>query len=263
MIIDGNTLAQQLLQELKNEISHQSARPHLTVISCAPTFVTQKYLSLKLSQAQAVGIETNIITLPATITTKEYLKVIERVQMQTDAIVVQLPLPPSIDANIVIAAIPPAYDADAMHYRGSDRELLPPVVAAIVEISTRYAVSFLQKRVLVVGHGRLVGKPAALYAAAQGSVVTVATKETADLPALLSVADIVISGVGVPCLIEARHLKVGVALFDAGTAEDGGEIKGDVHPDCALKASLFTPVPGGIGPLTIVMLLRNVLALTK
>lgn len=260
MIIDGTSLAQKYLRELKNNISHTGARPHLTVITCQPSFATQKYLSLKTRKAKEVGIGINVIELATTITTEDVIAVIKRAAMQTDGIIVQLPLPVHLDRSAIIAAIPPGCDVDGMQYNGSETSFLSPVVGAIQAIAIEESIIFSGANVVVVGSGLLVGKPAALWAKAQGADVTIVTEDTKNKERVLKAADIVITGVGKPGVIEAVHLKPGVAVFDAGTAEDNGELKGDVESSAALIAALFTPVPGGIGPLTVVMLLRNVLA---
>ena len=114
------------------------------------------------------------------------------------------------------------------------------------------------EKVVVVGHGRLVGEPAALWAKGQGATVTVVTKETSNSEQIIAAADVLILGAGQPNIITPEAIKPGVVIFDAGTSEDNGELKGDAHPDCAEVASLFTPVPGGIGPITVSMLLKNV-----
>jgi len=260
MIVDGKVLAHRYLGELTNTISHLGVRPHVTVLTCQPAFATQKYLALKKRRAEEVGIGINIIELPADIQTADVVDVIKRATMQTDGVLVQLPLPAHLDRDAVIAAIPPGCDVDGMHYSGQKTELLPPVVAAIQAIAVEEGVIFSGKQVVIVGNGLLVGKPAALWAKAQGAHVQVVTEDTQDRDELLIAADIIISGVGKPELINETHVKPGAIVFDAGTAEANGELKGDVHKNVAARAALLTPVPGGIGPLTVVMLLRNVLA---
>ncbi len=260
MIVDGKALAALQFAALKNEITHARHTPHLTVITAAPSFATQKYIARKQERARAVGIEVTIIELKDDVTTTDMTAIIARTAMQTDGIIVQLPLPPQIAIEEVLAAIPAALDVDGMQYAQTGSGFLPPVVAAIAEIATRHDVLFAGQRVVIVGHGRLVGQPAAVWAKNQGARVTVITEDTPDQRGILQSADIVIAGAGVPGLIMPNHLREGVAIFDAGTSEVGGELRGDVDPACATKASLFTPVPGGIGPMTVAALLYNVVA---
>lgn len=258
MIVDGKAIAKGLYREIANQVTHVPQMPHLTVFTCAPNFETQKYLMLKKKKAAEVGIGVNIIELPETLTTQEVVQSIAHACMQTDGIIVQLPLPEHMDTEAVLAAIPPQYDVDGMHYDGTADTFMSPVVAAIAEISQAHDVLFASQKVVVVGHGKLVGAPSAVWARSQGAQVTVLTADSENSQEIIVAADILILGAGVPGLIQPDMIKEGVIIFDAGTSEDGGELKGDAHSDCANKASLMTPVPGGIGPITIAVLLRNV-----
>ena len=258
MIVDGKAIAKDLYREITNQVTHVPHSPHLTVFTCAPNFETQKYLKLKKRKATEVGIGISIIELPEVLTTQEVVQSVHHACMQTDGIIVQLPLPEHIDTQAVLDAIPQKYDVDGMHYDGTPASCMSPVVAAIAEITQRHDVLFAAQKVVVVGHGRLVGEPAALWARSQGAQVTVVTAESEDNESAIATADILILGAGVSGLITPDLIKEGVIIFDAGTSEDGGELKGDAHPSCQQKASLFTPVPGGIGPITIAVLLRNV-----
>ncbi|OIP78363.1 MAG: hypothetical protein AUK16_00380 [Parcubacteria group bacterium CG2_30_44_11] len=260
MIVNGKALAEELLATLKNEITHTSHVPHLTVITCAPGLATQKYIELKKRKAADVGIEVEVIELPKEATTTELVSVIKRVRMQTDGIIVQLPLPETIDTEVVLAAIPVELDVDGTHYAATGNGYLPPVVAAMAEIANRHDVLLAGQLVVVVGYGRLVGRPAAVWARNQGATVVVLTKDSAAREAQIAKAAILILGAGVAGLIQPEMVKDGVIIFDAGASEEGGELTGDAEPQCAEKASLFTPVPGGIGPLTVAALLRNVVA---
>ncbi len=260
MIVDGKAIAKDLYREIANQITHLSQAPHLTVFTCAPNFETQKYLKLKKRKATEVGIGISIVELPDALTTDEVVQSVQHACMQTDGIIVQLPLPAHIDTNAVLAAIPLSYDVDGMHYDGTAVSCMSPVVGAISEITQRHDVLFASQNVVVVGHGKLVGIPAAVWARGQGAKVTVLTTESddADSTKAIANADILILGAGVPSLIKADMIKKGVVIFDAGTTEEGGELTGDAHHDCRHKASLITPVPGGIGPVTVAVLLRNV-----
>lgn len=264
MIIDGRAIAQEVLDEVAQKVAGAARPPRLTIISCAPNFETQKYLTLKQRKANEVGIETNVIELAANSTTNEVTQAIVTAAAMSDGVVVQLPLPAQIDTDAVLAAIPLSHDVDAVHYDGSG-EILPPVVGAIAEIARRHDVSFRGKQVMIVGAGRLVGAPAALWADAEGAHITIATKETeaATIASAIATADIIISGAGTPHLLTPNNVKEGVVLFDAGTSEANGVLAGDADPACAEKATLFTPVPGGIGPITIAVLFRNLLRLQR
>lgn len=259
MIVSGTAIAEQLYQQLENEISHVSVKPHLTIITCAPTAATLKYLAYKQAAAQRVGVRTAVIELPAASSTEECIAAISRARMQTDGIVVQLPLPDMIDTDAVIAAIPSPCDIDGLQYPASHTTYLPPVAGAIAVIAAQHGVTFVDKDVVVVGHGRLVGQPCAAYLRSVGATVTVVTEDTPEKDERIKAADVLVLGTGQPGLITPDAIHAGVVIFDAGTAELGSRLHGDADPACAEKASLFTPVPGGIGPLTIAVLLQNCL----
>lgn len=261
MVIHGRDIAEEIYGEIKGMLEAKSVSPVLTVFTCEPNFETKKYLALKERAASQLGIELSVIQLPDTIATDKVVVDIEAARAHTDAIVVQLPFPEQIDIHTVLKSIPQDMDADALSYNGSVTGILPPVVGAIYEIAKRTDFTFESKRVVVVGEGRLVGRPAALYAKARGADVTVVTKETVNLTDVLRGAEVIISGAGQPHLITPDMVAEGVVLFDAGTSESAGVLVGDIHPDCAGKASIFTPVPGGIGPITIAVLLKNVVFL--
>lgn len=265
MIVDGNALAKDLLTVVKEEVAGTERSPHLTIITVTPDFVTQRYLKSKKQSAQAVGIAVNVIECEPTVTTEEMRSIIKRAATHTDGIVVQLPLPNTLDTNAVLAMIPSEKDVDAFRYASEGGSILPPVVGAIAVIANNANYDFGGKQAVVIGRGRLVGAPADRFLRERGAAVTVVDKETPskEMARVIANADIIVSGAGVPHMIESSGVKDGVAIFDAGTSEASGRLVGDVHPDSAFKARLFTPVPGGIGPLTIVCLLHNVLRLSR
>lgn len=262
MIVDGRAIAQEIYREVANRVTHLDVRPHLTVFTCAPNFETQKYLSLKMRKAREVGISINVIEFPSDITTEDVITSILHACMQTDGVIVQLPFPEHIATDAVLAVIPPSCDVDVVNYDGS-QTILPPVVGAINEIAKRHDILLTAQRVAVIGHGRLVGKPAALWARRQGADVDVVTKDTGNLTESVRAAYILILGAGQANLVTPDMVSDNVVIFDAGTSEEAGELRGDAHPDCAQKASLMTPVPGGIGPITVAVLLRNLVRLAN
>jgi methylenetetrahydrofolate dehydrogenase (NADP+) / methenyltetrahydrofolate cyclohydrolase len=263
MIVDGKALADDILAEVKAEISTLKKLPHLTVFTCAPNFETQKFLALKQKRAIEVGINLEVVDLDPRILTPLIIQTIHEAIPTTDGIVVQLPFPPSIDIAAVLATVPMSHDVDALLYDGTDITVLPPVVGAIEAIAKRHQVAWTDKQVVVVGQGRLVGVPAALYAVSKGAHVTILEKDTDDKEHKIKEADILILGAGVPGLVTSQMIKPAVVIFDAGTSEEGGMLVGDADGSVATVASLVTPVPGGIGPITIAILLKNVLHLAK
>lgn len=263
MTIDGKAIAADIYQTIKIELSNRVRKPRLCVLTSAPNAETRKYLDLKKRKAEELGIHINVIEFIDGISTEEFIQSLQPASRNTDGIVVQLPLPAAIDTDDVLAAIPAALDVDMVNSEDLTTEILPPVVGAVAEIAKRHNVEFTGKQVVVVGEGRLVGKPAALWAAGQGADVKVIDEDTINAEEVLKSADIIISGAGVTGLITPDKVKEEVIIFDAGTSEEGGILKGDADPACADKAALFTPVPGGIGPITIAVLLRNLVKLSS
>lgn len=266
-LVDGRALAEKMTTELQTALA-QIARPlTLAVIACAPNFETTKYLAVKRRQADALGVQLKLIQLPETATTAEVMAAVTLAAESSDGVLVQLPLPASINRGEVLAAIPARCDVDGFSYDGhaSTHGVLPPVVGAIDVISKTHGVLWSGKSVVIFGAGRLVGKPAGLYARSRGAITTVVDISTSKMEVIkvTLAADIIILGVGVPGVLTPEMVRNGVVVFDAGASEDGGQLVGDADPTVAEKASLFTPVPGGIGPLTVTILFKNLLQLTN
>ena len=182
------------------------------------------------------------------------------------AVIVQLPLPAQFDTARVVNAIPVGQDADVLsvHAYEQFREggVRPPVVEAVAEILTRTGTVMQGSNVVVVGQGKLVGQPVAEFLEREGAVVHRLTLDSVDMSPLRT-ADIVVSGAGSPHLITPEMVREGVMLIDAGTSESGGALVGDINPACEEKASVFTPVPGGVGPIAVACLFRNVVELLE
>ncbi len=263
MIVDGKQIAADIYRDLDKELRSRAVRPSLLVFVCAPTAETKKYLSLKQDRAMSLGIDVMVMEFDQDSSTEDLSKAMDKLAPAHEGLILQLPFPPAIDTDFLLKKVPAAKDVDAINYQGGNEEVLPPVVGAIKEIAERHQINFAGQKVLVVGQGRLVGKPASMWAEAEKALVAVIDKNTPNADQMLLEADIIISGAGVPGLITLNKIKEGVAIFDAGTSEEGGVLKGDADPACADKCSLFTPVPGGIGPITIAILLKNLVLLTR
>lgn len=262
MIIDGKVIAETILKTVATEVATLPTPPRLTVFTCAPNFETKKFLSLKQKRAAEIGVVVHLVTLDRESTTEMVVSAILESVSNTDGIIVQLPFPAHISVEKILAAIPINRDVDVLRYEGEVTDILPPVVGAIDAIALHSDINFGGTSVVIIGQGRLVGKPALLYAEAHGGIVTVVQKNTPDAETIIKNADILILGAGVPGLVTPSMVKPGVVIFDAGTTEESGVLSGDADPAVADVASLFTPVPGGIGPITIAILLRNLVCLT-
>jgi len=262
MLVDGKAIAAEILDQVKTDVESINRTVTMTAITCAPNFETKKYLEMKKKRAALVGITLDVIELPEETTTEEMVSVVYKSSQESDGVVVQLPLPEHIDRDEVLQTIPVDKDPDVFGYGEKRDRVLPPVVGAIDEISVRHEIDWKNKRVVVLGQGKLVGKPAARYARKKGARVRVYEDDTLDITSLKT-ADIIISGIGQAHFIKPEMVQEGVVLFDAGTSEADGVLAGDVHPDTERVAKLLTPVPGGIGPVTIAYLLKNLVLIAQ
>jgi len=257
MIIDGREMAKEIRARAFAR-AEKLARPPLVVALVAlDTPATRSYLAIKTKKAEEAGCIFETRPLGA-----DY--------DDADSVIVQLPVPVGMNQKEVCDAIPVPKDADVLSSaartkfeRGDADALLPPVVMAVREIFIQNGVETKRKKAVVIGSGFLVGAPAATWLKQQGAKVSIMTSKSGDLTTSLRDADIIISGAGSPHLIKPEMLKEGVVLIDAGTSESGGTIAGDADPACADKCSLFTPVPGGVGPVSVACLFENVVTLTE
>lgn len=260
MVVDGKALAEEIKKDLRSKIKDRSL--HLVVVWVGEDPVSEKYVERKRKMGVDLGIEVTAREYSADIAEADLAEEMGKlaIDKNVNGIIVQLPLPRHISEQNILDLIPPEKDVDAL---GSEAKVLSPTVGAIKEILERNKIDLKNKKVVVVGNGRLVGRPASIWLTQEGADVEVIDIETKNPDEILRQADIIISGVGKSDLITPDKIKDGVVLIDAGTSESLGQIVGDANPACADKCSLFTPVPGGVGPLTVVMLFRNLLELNK
>lgn len=270
MIIDGRALAKEVLARTKTRALALGEAPRVSAIVANETPATKSYLSIKAKRAADAGCVLEVVRLPEGSSTAELRSAV--LSADADAVIVQLPLPGGVDTQEVCDAIPLTKDADVLSTaartlfeRGYLRNtpMVPPVVAAVREIFEKCGVDPKGKQAAVLGDGWLVGNPCAVWLRQQGAAVVTLTKRSENIPAALRAADIIISGAGVPHLITPDMLKDGIVLIDAGTSESNGEVAGDADPVCAEKSSLFTPVPGGVGPLAVACLFENIITLAE
>lgn len=264
MLVDGRALAREVLLDARAGLTRV---PVVRAVVVTPSPATESYLSTKAARAEDAGMRLVVVRLPEDATDGEVIEAIEA--PGADAVIVQLPLPPRFDTQKILDAIPLAQDADVLSRKAYEQfvsgvpgALLPPVVEAVAIILSHAGVSVRGKRAVVVGQGRLVGEPVAQWLKNQEALVSVVTLESGEL-SLLKKADIIVSGAGAPGILTPEHLTPGVVLIDAGTSESRGAIVGDADASCATIASVFTPVPGGVGPLAVACLFRNTAALVR
>jgi methylenetetrahydrofolate dehydrogenase (NADP+)/methenyltetrahydrofolate cyclohydrolase len=219
---------------------------------------------MKVEFANEGCMHMEVVRLPDEATEGDVVEAIHAPGAQ--AVIVQLPLPREYDTIGIVNQIPEHLDADVLSERayarfekGEADALIPPVGAAVLEVVRHIGIAMKGKKTVVVGRGRLVGRPVATVLSRLGAEVTVVSKETPEEERreLYKRADVLVSGAGAAHSITPELITDGVVLIDAGTSGTGGNVSGDIHPDCAKKASYFTPVPGGVGPIAVSCLFRN------
>lgn len=218
--------------------------------------VTGSFVRAKERAAARLGVIVERETLPDDAAQATIEDAVAGLAAKTDGIIVQLPLPKDADIERVLAVIPPEKDVDGISPNPLVR---PPVAGALEEILRTEAVQVFDAEAVVVGAGRLVGAPCGTLLRDLGAHVTVLRKGDPLDP--LKTADIIVLGAGEPGMVRPEHIKEGAVIVDAGTSESSGKVVGDADPACAEKASVFTPVPGGVGPVAIAMIFKNLYAL--
>jgi methylenetetrahydrofolate dehydrogenase (NADP+)/methenyltetrahydrofolate cyclohydrolase len=226
-------------------------------------------VSLKQRFGAEIGVSVDVVQLGVMAQKSEMLlQTILHATRDFDGLVLQLPLPPQYHLESVLNLFPLSHDVDVIgntayqQHKEGTLPFLPPVVGAIAEVLQSQGIKLAGMNVLVVGSGRLVGGPAALWATKLGANVTVVNAETGNLAAQAPNADVLILGAGKPGLITPDMIKADAIVLDAGTSETEGVVRGDADPACAEKARVFTPTPGGIGPITVAKVFENLFTLT-
>jgi methylenetetrahydrofolate dehydrogenase (NADP+)/methenyltetrahydrofolate cyclohydrolase len=290
-ILNGNTIRDQIYSELAGEIAALSAagiRPGLAAVLVGENPASKIYVSSKIAASEKLGLASFNLTPPATISNSDLLAIVEDLNRrdEVDGILVQLPLPPQIDAKKILEAIDPAKDVDGFHPLNVGRLVAgrPNLVACtplgIMEILRRSGIQVEGANAAVLGRSDIVGKPMALLLMHANATVTICHSKTRDLAGTTRRADIVVAAMGRPAMVTPDYTAPGATVIDVGInritdaalAEKlfanfpdrlaafrakGATIVGDVHPDVANVAGALTPVPGGVGPLTIAMLMSN------
>jgi methylenetetrahydrofolate dehydrogenase (NADP+) / methenyltetrahydrofolate cyclohydrolase len=298
VVLDGKKIQQEILDELRPRVEalRAKARPAaLAVVLVGDDPASQIYVRNKIKASQELGIRSLDATPPATISTEDLLRIICRFNSdpQVDAILVQSPLPSHIDEQQILLAVAPAKDADGFHpfnvgclvaKRPAPRACTP---AGIIEMLKRYDIPIAGKRVVVVGRSDIVGKPMAIMLLHENATVTMCHSKTRDLAGECRRAEILVAAIGKAALITGEHLSPGVVVVDVGMnrltdaaeverlfahdpkriaafAKNGTTLVGDVEPLAMQEiSSAYTPVPGGVGPLTIAMLMANTVSLAE
>jgi len=292
-VLDGSALARTIREELRGELadlSRRGVRPGLAVVLVGEDPASTVYVRSKTRACEELGIASETLRLPASATTDEVACAVEGLNRRPDVhgILVQLPLPPQVVSSRVLDLVSPAKDVDGFHPENVGRlvqkraRFVACTPAGIMELLRCNAVPLAGRRAVVVGRSDIVGRPMALLLTHADATVTVCHSRTVDLPAVCREADVLVAAIGRPGLLRAEHVKPGAVVIDVGMnrvadleqarrlvaparlaefERKGYVLVGDVHaPSVAEVAGALTPVPGGVGPLTIAMLLRNTLA---
>src|SRR5580700_8673408 len=297
IIVDGNKIAAAIRAEVASEVKVMTAagvRPGLAVVLVGHNPASEAYVRGKVKSSGEVGICSEQHTPPETVSTEELLELIADLNRrhEIDGILVQLPLPPQVDAKRVLLAVDPAKDVDGFHpmnvgLLSTQRPgLVPCTPAGIMEILKRSRIPIAGQEAVVVGRSDIVGKPVAMLLLNGNATVTVCHSKTRDLPGVCRRADILVAAIGRAGMITREFVKPGATVIDVGMNQvtdraefdrlfagntkreetfrtKGSTLAGDVHPHVAEVAGSITPVPGGVGPLTIAMLMANTVRAAK
>ncbi|MCX7973070.1 MAG: bifunctional 5,10-methylenetetrahydrofolate dehydrogenase/5,10-methenyltetrahydrofolate cyclohydrolase [Candidatus Aminicenantes bacterium] len=297
-VMEGKTLAEKIKAEVKAEVRRLQAEsgqvPKLVGILVGENKASEIYLRTKEKTAQSLGIVSEIRRFPQSLSQEELidqLRILNEAP-EIDGLLVQLPLPPKFETNRVIEAISPEKDVDGFHPLNlgrlfmNEEGLRPCTPAGIIELLKFYGVSLEGQEVVIIGRSLIVGKPLAAMFINENSTVTICHSRTRNLAGIASRADILVAAMGRPAYVQPELVKEGAVVVDVGInyvseasfiekifgddpkkrqdlQEKGYTIVGDVHPAAREKASFYTPVPGGVGPLTVAMLMQNTLLAFK
>ena len=286
-LIDGKNTAELLKNELAIEVAKRKEKgfktPHLAAILVGEDGASQTYVANKVKSCEQIGFASTLKNLPATITEEELLKIVEEFNQNDDidGFIVQLPLPNHIDADKITLAISPEKDVDGFHPSNIGKMVLglpcylPATPFGIVKLLERYGIETSGKHAVVIGRSNIVGSPMSILLARNEKVgnctVTLTHSRTKNLKEISLQADIIIAAIGKPEFVTADMVKEGAVVIDVGTTrvadaskKSGFTLKGDVKFDeVAEKCSFITPVPGGVGPMTVTALLFNTLEAAK
>jgi len=296
-ILDGTAIAAAIKEEVAVEVrtlAAQGIRPGLAAVLVGNVPASQIYVRSKVQTCAELGLFSDLITPPETVTTEDMLDLVNSLNSRDDidGILIQLPLPAQVDTKALLDAVDPAKDVDGFHPVNAGRlqagrpALAPCTPAGVLEILKRSGIPISGANAVVVGRSDIVGKPAAMLLLNQNATVTICHSKTRDLASITREADILVAAIGRPGFITAEMVKPGATIIDVGInriteraefdryfagnekreatfLKRGSTIVGDVHPKAFELAGAYTPVPGGVGPLTIAMLMANTVRAAK
>lgn len=269
-LLDGKKIAEKMLAELSVEVKNLKARginPSLAAFNVGEHKPSRVFLGIKSKKARSVGIGFELLDFPENISTIDLIGKIKQANRSTvSAITFQLPLPESLKnvQSEILNSVDPKKDVDLLTEENKDLlergnpRFIPPTAGGILKLLEAYEIDLSGHSILLVGQGELVGRPLAAILRSRNLSFTATDSSTENIDELIRGATLVITATGVPGLIRPDNVQDGVVIVDAGTAESGDRLVGDVDPEVFDKASFITPIPGGVGPMTVAMLLSNV-----
>lgn len=272
MIIDGRKISAQIKDKVRDKVSRLPFVPVFCDVLVGNDPVSLSYVNMKAKAAESLGMRFLRANFPADISKESLIAEIKKINLEPNlcGLIVQLPLPEHLQRDEVVDAIDVSVDVDCLNektlqsfYKG-EKTLIPPTPGAVMAVLDSVLESGEGKKFVVVGQGELVGKPVVFLLKQRGFKVEIIDKATKDPAAVAFGADVLISATGVAGLVKKEWVKSGAIVIDAGTAESGGSIVGDVDFESVSKiASYISPVPGGVGPVTVAKLMQNVVEVAK
>jgi methylenetetrahydrofolate dehydrogenase (NADP+)/methenyltetrahydrofolate cyclohydrolase len=270
VILDGKKLGEKILGELKTEIAGLNKKLRLAVVVVGKDSVVEKFVNQKRKAAEFLGIDFKIYPFAEGVTTNELRKRVGEIvhEKRNTGVIIQLPLPKHLNVQYILNAIVPEKDVDVLSTKAignfvvGKSEVTPPVAGAVKALLGEYKIDFHGKSVVIVGAGSLVGKPTCLWFLNEKVGFSLVESDTLSPEEIIKKADVLITGIGKPKFIKGDWIKKGAVIIDAGTSESGGKLSGDVDFESASqRAGFITPVPGGVGPVTVAMVYRNLVIL--
>jgi methylenetetrahydrofolate dehydrogenase (NADP+)/methenyltetrahydrofolate cyclohydrolase len=296
-ILEGAVIAAQIKLEVAAEVAglaSRGIRPGLAAVLVGHVPASEIYVRSKVKTCGELGLASDLITPPETVTTEEMLELVAQLNERedVDGILIQLPLPKQVDAKRLLEGVSPAKDVDGFHpvnvgrLQSGQPSLAPCTPSGMIQILKRSSIEIAGQNAVVIGRSDIVGKPIAILLLHENATVTICHSRTRDLPSITRNADILVAAIGRPGYVTAEMVKPGATILDVGInritqREDfdkyflgdakreelfrlrGSTIVGDVHPAAFAVAGAYTPVPGGVGPLTIAMLMANTVRAAK
>jgi len=272
ILLDGRKLAERILFDIKHEIESRKLKLKLVVIQVGDDQISNVYIDKKKNTCEFVGIDFELVKFSADIDKNELREAINKIinDQKVSGIVIQLPLPKRFIAEEFLDLIPKEKDVDILAeesfklFSRGESKILPPTVGAITTLLKDYNIGLENKKIVIVGAGRLIGKPLESWFELQKLDFAILDKSTKDISILIKDADILISGTGKANLINGDMIKHNAIVIDAGSSTENGKTSGDIEfESVSKKASYITPTIGGVGPLTVACLLRNLVELNK